>query len=31
MSVTTNLYVRDTLPLGQAREAMESRGVKVRR
>lgn len=30
MSVRTDLYVRDTLPLGQAREAMASKGVKVR-
>ena len=29
MSVTTDLYVRFSLPLGQAREAMLAKGVKV--
>ncbi|GAX78773.1 hypothetical protein CEUSTIGMA_g6210.t1 [Chlamydomonas eustigma] len=29
MSVTTNLYVRYSLPLSQAREAMAARGVKA--
>ena len=29
MSVTTNLYVRFSLPLSQAREAMLDKGVKV--
>ncbi len=29
MSVTTDLYVRYSLPLAQAREAMATKGVKV--
>ena len=29
MSVTTDLYVRHSLPLGQARAAMAAKGVKV--